>query len=291
MAEDEDELEAVEDERELEVTGDEVELKDVEDVTLKDGVVVLGGTLEEVDEGVELAGLDEAERDDEVDVLGEMLEDVEDIVELTELEESVLDDEGVPLPEVLKEVDEVVKLVEPVDVVPDEGLAALCERLVEVLETGLDKLEEVCASLLEEVTVLWLGSDVVAEELGLGVGKLIVKEPLVKDNDIEDIAVEELVSNELVIGILVLDPETLAETLEIELVLSAGTEDEVSAGASLIDVCNVKEGDGLLDCSDVLLGTPLLVDMVEDSMIVDWSLVVAEAGEELVVLSSSGAVS
>lgn len=62
-------------------------------------------------------------------------------------------------------------------------------------------------------------------------------------------------------------------------------------GVSLIDVCNVREGDGLLDCSDVLLWISLLVDMIEDSMIVDRRLVVEEASEELVVMSSSGAVS
>lgn len=47
----------------------------------------------------------------------------------------------------------------------------------------------------------------------------------------------------------------------------------------------------MLDCSDVLLWIPLLVDMIEDSMIVDWRLVVEEPSEELVVLSASGAVS
>ncbi|KAI7281797.1 hypothetical protein KC345_g3905 [Hortaea werneckii] len=55
-----------------------------------------------------------------------------------------------------------------------------------------------CRPLL--LALLVEGSGVAAEELGLGVGKLIVKEPLAKDNDIEGIAVEEPVPDELVIG-------------------------------------------------------------------------------------------
>lgn len=66
-----------------------------------------------------------------------------------------------------------------------------------------------------------------------------------------------------------LDPETLAELLEVELIPPAATEDGVSAGASLIDVCKVKESDGKLGCSVVLLGIMLLADMVEDAVIVD----------------------
>lgn len=61
----------------------------------------------------------------------------------------VLDDEAGPLRDMLEEVDESAELVELVDVVPDDGLATLCEILVEDVETGLDKLEEVCATLLE----------------------------------------------------------------------------------------------------------------------------------------------
>ncbi|KAI7499612.1 hypothetical protein KC367_g4316 [Hortaea werneckii] len=168
------------------------------------------------------------------------------------------------------------------------------------------------------------GSDVAAEELGLKVGKLIVKGSLVKDNEIEDIVVEELVSSELVIDELradervvkdpvvemppegcaspvsegflediapssvwstldvlaedvslfpsdelVLDPETLAELLEVELIPPAATEDEESAGPSLIDVCKVKESDEVPGCSEALLGIMLLADIVEDAVIVD----------------------
>lgn len=70
---------------------------------------------------------------------------------------------------------------------------------------------ESCRTL--PLTLLVEGSDVVAEELGLGVGKLIVKDALVKDNDIEDIAVEELVSNELVIGELSADERVVEDPI------------------------------------------------------------------------------
>lgn len=53
------------------------------------------------------------------------------------------------------------------------------------------------------------------------------------------------------------------------MVSPVATEDEVSAGVPLIDVCNVKESDGLLGCSKALLGITPLADMVEDVMIVD----------------------
>ncbi|KAI7164394.1 hypothetical protein KC349_g730 [Hortaea werneckii] len=225
--EDEDKLEDVEDERELEVTEDEVELEDGEGITLDDKAVVLGGMFEEVDEGVEIAGLDEVVRDDEVEVLGEMLEDIEDMVGLTELEDVVLDDEAAPLRETLEEVDDVVEFAE---------LAELCEIVVELVKTtGLDELEVVCATLLEEVTVLWLVapivdlvledvepgtpealllvllvgvSDCVIEELRLDEGELIVK-----DNVFDDIVVEELMSNELDVDELTADERVVEDPI------------------------------------------------------------------------------
>ncbi|KAI7221056.1 hypothetical protein KC333_g1977 [Hortaea werneckii] len=182
---------------------------------------------EEVDESVELAGLDEVVRDEEVEVLGEMLGDVEDIVELTKLEDVALDDEAAPLRETLEEVDDVVELAE---------LAELCEIVVEVVKTtGLDKLEVVCATLLEEETVLWLVapvvdlaleevepgtpgalllvllvevSDCVIEEPRLDVGELIVK-----DSVIEDIVVEELMSNELDVDELAADERVVEDPI------------------------------------------------------------------------------
>lgn len=65
-----------------------------------------------------------------------------------------------------------------------------------------------------------------------------------------------------------LDPETLEELLGVEMVPSVAIE-EVSAGAPLMDVCEVKESDKLPGCSDVVLGITLLVDTVVDDMIVD----------------------
>ncbi|KAI6801843.1 hypothetical protein KC361_g1530 [Hortaea werneckii] len=55
------------------------------------------------------------------------------------------------------------------------------------------------------------GSDVAAEELGLEVGKVIVKGPLVEDNDMEDIVIEELVSSEIVIDELTADDRVVED--------------------------------------------------------------------------------
>lgn len=57
------------------------------------------------------------------------------------------------------------------------------------------------------------GSDVVGEELGLGVGKLIVEGPLVKDDDTEDIVVEELLSDELVVDKLTADERVVEDPI------------------------------------------------------------------------------
>lgn len=70
-----------------------------------------------------------------------------------------------------------------------------------------------------------------------------------------------------------LDPETLVELLGVEMVSPVAIE-EVSVEAPLIDVCEVGEIDGLPGCSDVPLRIALLVNMVMDDMIVDWTLVV-----------------
>lgn len=104
--------------------------------------------------------------------------------------------------------------------------------------------------------------------------------------DWEAIGMVEICWSELAVDVKVAELTTSDEMVSVSVAVLC----EV-CGVSLIDVCNVREGDGLLDCSDVLLGIPLLVDMVEDCMIVDWRLVVEEASEELVVFSSSGAVS
>lgn len=53
------------------------------------------------------------------------------------------------------------------------------------------------------------GSDVVAEELGLGV----VERLLVKDNDTEDIVVEELLSDELVVDELTADERVVEDPI------------------------------------------------------------------------------
>lgn len=70
-----------------------------------------------------------------------------------------------------------------------------------------------------------------------------------------------------------IDPETLVELLGVEIVPPVAIE-EVSVEAPLIDVCEVRESDGLPGFSDVPLRITLLVNMVMDDMIVDWTLVV-----------------
>lgn len=70
-----------------------------------------------------------------------------------------------------------------------------------------------------------------------------------------------------------LDPETLAELLEVEMIPPV-TIEEVSIEASLIGVGEVRESIGLPGCSDVPLRITLLVNIVMDDMIVDWTLVV-----------------
>lgn len=122
------------------------------------------------------------------------------------------------------------------------------------------------------------GSDVVAEELGLGVGKLIVKEPVVKDIVIEDMVVEELVSNEPVIDELTAD-ERVAEDPIVEGLpedcappVSDAVSDGVSDDCAPSSVCSrldvLGENDSLFLVVLVVLVEGYLVEFVHKELCV-----------------------